>query len=289
MSPRELESPPGLMTLYPRALGGALGPLLRRLPGVGEGEFPEESLALRGVEVDRDHLADYCRVCGFRLRDELPATYLHLVAFPLSMRLMTEPGFPFPVVGLVHVRNRIAVERAARADERFDVTVGLEGPVEHPRGTAFDVVAQAAAEDEVVWRSWSTYLRKEGGGSGGGRGEEDREAPAAGALWDVPRDAGRRYAAVSGDRNPIHLHPLTARLFGLPRPIAHGMWLKARCLAALEGRLPSAFAVDVRFKLPVQLPARVAFASRDAREFELRGARDGRPHLEGAVEPAAAG
>jgi acyl dehydratase len=92
---------------------------------------------------------------------------------------------------------------------------------------------------------------------------------------------------VSGDRNPIHLHGLTARLFGQPRPIAHGMWLKARCLAALEGRVPEAATTSVRFKLPVPLGSTVAFTSQETaagREFELRAARDGRPHLTGTVE-----
>ena len=91
---------------------------------------------------------------------------------------------------------------------------------------------------------------------------------------------------MSGDRNPIHLHPLTARLFGQPKPIAHGMWLKGRCLAALEGRVPEACEIEVRFKLPVPLGSKVAFTSSAAgREFELRSARDGRPHLAGSVEP----
>ena len=64
------------------------------------------------------------------------------------------------------------------------------------------------------------------------------------------------------------------------------MWLKARCLAALEGRVPEAATTNVRFKLPVPLGSKVAFTSREAedgREFELRSARDGRPHLTGSI------
>ena len=39
------------------------------------------------------------------------------------------------------------------------------------------------------------------------------------------------------------------------------MWIKARCLAALERRLPEAYTVDVAFKLPLPLPATVAFSA----------------------------
>jgi hypothetical protein len=69
------------------------------------------------------------------------------------------------------------------------------------------------------------------------------------------------------------------------------MWLKARCLAALEGQLPDGpVAVEVAFKLPLPLPAKAAFASRatdvGGRDFSVHGARDGKPHLTGSVRPA---
>jgi acyl dehydratase len=98
---------------------------------------------------------------------------------------------------------------------------------------------------------------------------------------------GRDYAAVSGDHNPIHTSRLGARLFGFPRPIAHGMWTKARCLAALDGRLPPAYSVDVAFKLPILLPATVGFAAARTAgggwDFTLRAADSDRPHLTGSV------
>lgn len=54
----------------------------------------------------------------------------------------------------------------------------------------------------------------------------------------IPSDMGRLYAAISGDRNPIHLHPLAAKAFGFRTTIVHGMWTLARCLAEVEGELP---------------------------------------------------
>jgi acyl dehydratase len=112
-------------------------------------------------------------------------------------------------------------------------------------------------------------------------------ARCARARWELPGDLGRRYAGVSGDRNPIHMHALSAKALGFPRAIAHGMWTKARCLAALEGLLPDAYAVQVRFRRPIELPATVAFASKaDGADidFEVRDARRETPHLAGRVE-----
>ena len=104
----------------------------------------------------------------------------------------------------------------------------------------------------------------------------------------MPADICRRYGAVTGDRNPIHLHAWSAKLFGMPRPIAHGMWVKARCLAELGSALPDAFTVEVRFKLPLFLPAQVAFGVRDVGGgFEVRDASSGKPHLSGTLTEGA--
>jgi hypothetical protein len=273
----------GMTALYGRAL-------LRQLPVVGArgGELPDREIVREGVPIDRDSLWQYSRVCGFRLSDTAPPTYLHVPAFPLAMELMTSGDFPFGVMGVVHIANRIEQHRAVRAGENVTLRVHAANPTDHDRGRQFDIVSEALAGDEPFWVEHSTYLRREGGG-GGKSGDRETEPPRGGAVWKVPGDVGRRYAAVSGDRNPIHLHPLGARLFGQKRPIAHGMWLKARCLAALEGRVAEAGTAEVRFKLPVPLGAKVAFTARErdgGHEFELSSARDGRPRLAGSVRAA---
>ena len=114
------------------------------------------------------------------------------------------------------------------------------------------------------------------------------EVPPSATTWDLPGDLGRRYAAVSGDHNPIHLYGVTAKAFGFPRQIAHGMWSKARCLAALDGRLPDAVTVEVAFKKPILLPGTVAFGSTRTGEgyaFSLTNPKSGAPHLLGRATP----
>jgi hypothetical protein len=257
---------------------------LTMLPARRAAELPDRELVRRGVTVDREHLTRYDRVCGFRLTDTLPATYPHVLAFPLAMRLMSGPGFPFPVVGLVHVANRITLRRPIDAGEPLDLAVWAQSLRPHDRGRQFDVIATATRGDEEVWRGVSTYLSKER--SAGRREHRDHPpAPAPTARWQVPARVGRDYAAVSGDRNPIHTSRLGARVFGFPRPIAHGMWTKARCLAALEGRLPAAYTVEVSFKQPILLPGRASFHARRGEKGWEFGVDGKRPHLAGEVTP----
>jgi acyl dehydratase len=280
---RELDSAPGLLHLYGRVLLGAA------LPGGGD-ELPATVLKVEEVEVDRGHLAAYNRVCGFPVRDELPPTYPHVVAFPLAMAIMTDRSFPFRVLGLVHVANRIEQRRPVRVDEPLGLRVWAEGLRPHPRGRQFDLAAEAELDGEVAWSERSTYLRRGDGEEGASEpGPAEGPPPSeATARWKVGGDVGRRYAGVSGDRNPIHLHPLTARVFGFPGAIAHGMWMKARCLAALEGRLPEALVAEARFRAPLPVPGEVRFASRPADggwTFALLPPEGERPHLTGSVRP----
>src|SRR2546421_12655987 len=152
---QELSSSPSMRVLYPKAAVGAGRAMLRKLPGIGGGErsLPEEEVALTGVEIDRDHLAAYDRVCEFRLRDELPVTYPHVIAFPLHMKLMTESSFPFPVVGLVHIENRIEQSRPIRADEALDIRVRTANLAEHDKGTQFELHTEASVDGETPWRT----------------------------------------------------------------------------------------------------------------------------------------
>ena len=101
-----------------------------------------------------------------------------------------------------------------------------------------------------------------------------------------------RYAGASGDRNPIHLYGVTAKAFGFPRQIAHGMWTKARSIAAVENRLPEAVTVEVSFKTPVLLPTTVRFASTAAVDdrgvaFSLVNPKNDAPHLAGRTSAPA--
>ncbi|MCX4387455.1 MaoC/PaaZ C-terminal domain-containing protein [Micromonospora peucetia] len=277
----ELPRMPAAGALYRRALLGAL-------PGVGgrrrSAGVPPVELAVGGIAVDRTRLADYDRVCGFRLTDRLPATFPHVMGFPLTLRLMTGPEFPIPLTGVVHVGNRITVHRPISADETLEFTTYAENLRPHDRGRQVDVVLVGRVGGEEVWRGVSTYLGRDnapGGGAGRDRGERP-PTPAGSARWRVEPRVGTEYARVSGDHNPIHTSRLGARLFGFRRPIAHGMWSKARCLAALENRLPDAYTVEVAFKLPVPLPSTVSFALLPDGGFALHDLR-GRPHLAGLV------
>jgi acyl dehydratase len=255
-------------------IGSYLRALSYRRPAGGG--LPGVELVVRDVLADPGRLARYRAVCGFADGDTLPPTYPHVLAFPSALALLTRRDFPLPALGLVHVGNRITARRPIGVGEPLTLRVRACDL----RGTTFDIVTEASVGSEAVWESASTYLHRVPGRSG------SPFAPSAVSgesfLWQVPADTGRRYAAVSGDRNPIHLSALTARMFGFRTAIAHGMWAKARVLAAFEP--PSAFTAEVTFRSPIALPSSVLLVTSEGR-FALTAPDGGRTHLYGTVSP----
>lgn len=296
MTTRTLDSPPSILPLYARAAAPLIpgASLLPFVPGRG-GEIPETELVLPKVKPDLDAVAAYAKVCSFTLRNHLPPTYPQVLAFPLHMAVMADGRFPFGAVGLVHVGNRIVQHRPLGLDEELELRVRPTELRPHPRGKTFGLVTEAWRGGQKAWESVSTMLRRGSEKPTGPKRTADSEGEdpslTVSAEWRLEGDLGRRYAAVSGDRNPIHMHSLTARPLGFRSAIAHGMWTKARCLAALESRLPDAFAVEVAFRKPILLPAKVEFLTDpdgEEIEFAVRDAKRQTPHLDGTVKPVEA-
>ncbi|MCH6161941.1 MaoC/PaaZ C-terminal domain-containing protein [Streptomyces marispadix] len=246
----------------------------------------------------------------------MPPTYPHILGFPLAMELMARPDFPFPVLGLVHTGIELTQYRALRPGDRPEISVHAEGPTPHRRGSSFDVVTEVRLAGALVWHSRSNYLCRHRPKNAdadtdshthaqpGTRPPEDPAPPLPlREHWDLPSGLGRRYARASGDGNPIHLHPLTAKLFGFPRHIAHGMWTFARALAGTGATAGSEqLTARAEFKAPVLLPSTVAFCVDEptasaggyrapvrVHRFELRGRDDRGGDTDGSASRGSAG
>lgn len=262
-------------------------PGVNQLPGIKKtgGALPDLVLERNDVVVERAAVDRYAAVCGFPTRDVAPVPYLHMLAFPLHMQLMTDAKFPFPAIGSVHLENTIVQHRPVAIGETVSLRLVADNLRNSTKGRAWDMNVTGTVGDEVVWESVSTYLRVgKGDKENGDPGMSLASIDAKGPVWSLPDNLGRTYGAVSGDRNPIHLYPLTAKALGFPRHIAHGMWSKARCIAALENRLPDAVKVEVAFKKPIFLPGKAQFGAEKSAtgyDFTLVNPKSGAPHLLG--------
>jgi acyl dehydratase len=289
---------PGLGGLYARGVSASARLAALSRLGRASDELPHVAYVVRGVQADPDRLTAYQQLLGEPASDLLPAGYVHVLAFPVATALMVRPDFPLPLAGMVHLANRVQQHRAPALGEPLDVRAHAEDLRPHRSGAQVDLVTEARVDGEVVWRGVSTYLAK-GVRLPMSRTRTDAAAappprtfvpPVPTGRWSLAGDVGRRYAAVSGDRNPIHLSRLGARALGFPRPIAHGMYTASRALATVGRARGDAFAWTVEFAKPLLLPGRAAVRvapdlAGGGFAYSAWNERSGALHLHGTVVP----
>jgi hypothetical protein len=251
----------------PSATAGYLRALLKRSPGLKRGkDIPRIEARVANVRASARQVRQYRKLCGFSESNSLPLTFPHILAAPLHLAVITHPKFPLKLLGAVHVRNQVKQKRALAVDEVLELQVSVEGHREVEQGIEFDLVTKVIdAKGSCPWESVSTNLIRRGQKKSGGKAwtPPDWSLYHKIASWRAKADIGVRYGTVAGDLNPIHLHALTARLFGFPRAIAHGMWSFGRCAAAIMGsRVPQRCELDVAFKRPLLLPGTAELLTR---------------------------
>ncbi len=296
-SPRvlELTSPPPLARELLRAA-------VARRPS-RPAEVPRLDVRLRHFAPDREQLARYREVCGFPADGYLPLPFPQVLAAPLHIALLNHPEFPYRLLGMIHVRNRIQQHRRLEEGTPLSVHTWVEGQREVRQGRELDLHTHVEVDGTLVWSALTTMLRrlpgtearprepKPAAASATTTEEDARFANSRPASWTVPEDTGRRYAKASGDYNPIHLYALTARPFGFPRHIVHGMWTVGRCVAEMgEAAEAGALTLTSEFRRPLLLPSRVVFQTAPqpdgAVAYRVKG-EDGQPHVHGLLSPGA--
>ena len=269
---------------FPAVYAAALDPRGTRTRG--EPVLPSTAYRVRAVRIDAERARDFDHLMGGPATDLVHPGVLHVLAFPVSLALMARRDFPFPLLGLVHLRNQVLQHRPVRVGELVDVECRVRDLRPHRKGRTFEAVSTILSQDgEIIATDVSTYLTKGGAPSserstsdtpsdegapadeGGARTEHRAfEAPTPTGRWSLPADAGRRYAAVSGDVNPIHMSALSAKAFGFPRAIAHGMYTASRAFTEARVDLSRPLRWDVSFDAPVTLPGTVLVSYEDVRD-----------------------
>lgn len=246
------------MTTFQTLPEGGPAILVRALfKGASSVEAPVElSTFFRLDRIDAAQLARYNALLGFAA-DALPVSFYYLPTQRAHLATMLGPEFPFRLAGMIHVENDIREYQRADLASPMDLAtnVVVEPPAEN--GARYcELRTVGVQQGKSVFECRSRYLavrgkrRAEGGSDSVAGPTQGRPA----GEWLLAADAGRKYASVSGDWNPIHLWPWSARLLGMKAPIIHGMHTVAKVCSLLEqaeGRRMTA--ISARFKAPIPL------------------------------------
>ena len=282
MNTRHFSQLPKPYLAYPKVIQG----LIFKKPKA-EKVLPQVEYVVDSFKVDQKHLKAYNEVCGFKNNGYIPAIYLTVLSQSLQMHMMTSEAFPFPILGLVHIRNQVKQYRKVVVNETLTLSCKFGELQPHDKGVQFDFITTVKVGDEVVVEALTTYLSRQKTNAKAAAKPAESQAPeyTLNNEWNISENTGRRYAMTSGDFNLIHIHAVTAKAFGFKQAIAHGMWSKAKALANLS--LPDAYEADVWFKLPMYVPSKVEFLTAQAAnetDFLIRNSKNQKPHVTGHIK-----
>ena len=282
MNTRHFSQLPKPYLAYPKVIQG----LIFKKPK-GEKVLPQVEYVVDSFQVDQKHLKAYNEVCGFKNNGYIPAIYLAVLSQSLQMHMMTSEAFPFAILGLVHIRNKVKQYRKVGVNEKLSMSCQFGELQPHDKGAQFDFVTTVKVGSDVVVEVLTTYLTRQKivGKAAIKLAEQAKPNYVSQGEWDISENIGRRYALTSGDFNLIHLHAVTAKAFGFKQAIAHGMWTKAKALANIN--LPDAYEADVWFKLPMYLPSKVEFLTATEQQntdFLIQNSKNKKPHVSGQIK-----
>lgn len=254
-------------------------------------QMPDIVIYQTEVSICAHKLTAYRNICGFSDKQGVPLTFVHQMVFPLHLQLMAQTSFPFPMVGMVHLSNRIEQFSALTTYDVARIEVGCGAVELHEKGLVVVLESKVWVQDQLVWQSSSKYLYQHK------LKDALRLEPWMSLAinyrqlvrtqsWVLNASLGNHFAKISGDYNPIHVSRLGAKLFGFPSKIAHGMWALGRSLAALQSNtVVQQSELTVEFKRPILLPCSVEFFKQATSalnsEFEVRRKGSKQPHLSG--------
>lgn len=266
---------PKIRLYQPRVLKALLPKKPAKLSSIA---LPSEKLRVENVSLNAKHLKEFKTLCGFdKTSNDIPLCYPHVISFGLHMQLLTSESFPFKLLGTVHIENNIERFSRMSLEKSYNAETYFDNLTPHHKGASYDIVTEYrnAENNELVWREHFKNLvmlpskfRDLDVAENMDTGKIVASRPKIpcserAEVWKLRSQLGRQYGAVSGDRNPIHLYPLTAKIFGFKRHIIHGMWTLSRSNASADALLrandwnPERLSLSNRFFRPIFLPGTV--------------------------------
>ncbi|KAF5842359.1 hypothetical protein DUNSADRAFT_7673 [Dunaliella salina] len=200
------------------------------------------------------------------MKGVVPLMYPICESFRLNIQALLLPAFPFSVLRTVLKSISTTMYREVMQDEALVYRVQID-PKTFTRTdkghVEVDIASMASSKKDntVVWRSTVRAVvlnPKAAKGGGSAAAPLEHEKLQVIDTWKHKADVGRKYGALNGDLNPIHLHPALSKMFGFKRPIAHALFQLSCTEASIRKHgIPIQYPLqmDVDCKRPTLLPA----------------------------------
>lgn len=246
----------------------------------------QKKYVMENVRPDLKKLQAFKQMFGYK-SSFVPSTYWHTRFFAVRILLASDKNFPFPLPGMVHLTDTIKQYENILPTDNLRMECSLGNYLAHEKGTAFETITQLYRDDMLVWEENTVNLHI-GKTQFASQEYNTYEFPELQNIQEdklfIPSNTGRKYAKISGDFNPIHIHPWGAKLFGFKKSLMHGWYGLNKILSQNQDMMAKPHELFVAFKKPLFLPGDVILKQSQIEQgihFEIVDRKEGYPNLKG--------
>ncbi|MEM7510145.1 MAG: MaoC/PaaZ C-terminal domain-containing protein [Bacteroidota bacterium] len=230
---------------------------LRKGKRIGEKGIHIEK-SFEDIRINASKMDAFLGYFGFQSKS--PLSYLYVLAQRAQIKVMLDREFTMAIPGMIHVENQLVMDSAYNRNDPFHIQAKVNVPYKKEGSLIPISEIHFLQNGKRVAYCKSTYLAKRK--SVKKSPKKEKAIPEIASLLNQERleldlSSARKYAAISGDKNPIHTSSFLAKMFGLKNAIMHG-WYSV-CLAEKKFEKFSQTRIEeisVHFISPISLPSR---------------------------------
>jgi len=188
------------------------------------------------VRFTNEEIKTYKEAAG-STQEGVPKTMPFSKSFWSILEAMTKVEPALPLLSAVNMRAEYQQYKELEANKDYNLLTGVTKLVDGVKGFELYVSVTLLADWEKVWEGTTMVLFPNR------RSKGPKEELPSWQEFSVEKfvlescaSATRSWASITKDYNLIHLHDMTAKLFGQKGQICHGMWSMARSLSILENK-----------------------------------------------------
>lgn len=222
-------------------------------------DFKPFSITVKSVYASEKQLASFTRVFGHP--DQIKS-YAFLAGFRATIQCITQAPIPSSLMGLIHLSCDISQHAKHNWFLPYDIKVTVNSCKSTDKGLSYQIITEFYQQDELTIKNTNIMLDKKPGYKANQRETTKKseivQLTDSFCSYAINLKTAWKYALLSGDLNPIHLHPYLAKKLGLKSVLIHGMFNAHQCLSSIYKKTDSDLGdVSIEFNKPCFIPTQV--------------------------------